>query len=182
MELLERLLPCRRRNKENPIILIFKFSFLFSIFASVRTQCPFPSNMTDLHAKCLCAYTVGKQLSVQCTQVSTTRVFETLKETGKYIPIDLLYINNSSLAVVEADSFNGLQITTLQLSGCRIQNISAEAFRGLEKSLSNLHLQENELNEVPTTALRRLKSLQLLDLSRNKLTVVQDKVFDGLRI
>lgn len=42
-------------------------------------------------------------------------------------------------------------------------------------------LQDNELTEVPVEALRPLRSLVLLDLSRNRISRVPDSAFETLR-
>ncbi|XP_043943789.1 lumican [Protopterus annectens] len=60
-------------------------------------------------------------------------------------------------------------LTELRLNNNKLSKISANAFEGLE-NLTTLHLQENELKDVPgANVFKGLKSLVQLDISHNKL-------------
>lgn len=54
------------------------------------------------------------------------------------------------------------------------------ALDGLERSLWELSLHDNELVEIPSRAIRNLKKLKLLDLSRNQIDCVELDSFTGL--
>lgn len=58
--------------------------------------------------------------------------------------------------------------------------IEEDAFKGQEKVLKNLNLQDNLLEEVPIKALRSLSILNLLDLSKNHITKISNESFVGL--
>lgn len=77
------------------------------------------------------------------------------------------------------DIFANLSLHNVQLSSCKISKISDGAFHGQEDVLKNLNLQDNLLEEVPTSALEILKLLNLLDLSKNRLTSIPDEAFKG---
>ena len=47
-------------------------------------------------------------------------------------------------------------------------------------TLSHLVLSKNQLNEVPTKALRSLKNLDHLNLNENKITALHANAFEGL--
>lgn len=66
------------------------------------------------------------------------------------------------------------------MSSCKIKSIEEDAFKGQEKFLKNLNLQDNLLEEVPIKALKILSILNLLDLSKNRITQIPDDSFQGL--
>lgn len=68
----------------------------------------------------------------------------------------------------------------MQLSSCKIKVIEDNAFKGQEKVLKNLNLQDNLLDDVPIRALKLLTILNLLDLSRNRINRVPGDAFSGL--
>lgn len=68
----------------------------------------------------------------------------------------------------------------MQLSSCKIKTIEDGAFKGQERFLKNLNLQDNLLLEVPTRALTSMKKMNLLDLSKNKISTIPNDSFKGL--
>lgn len=95
-------------------------------------------------------------------------------------PIDLLYINNSTIDKLPNNVFTKLRLHNVQLSNCKIHTIEDTAFKGQEKVLKNLNLQDNQLESVPIVALRILSILNLLDLSKNRIAAIPDNAFIGL--
>ncbi|KAK6623725.1 hypothetical protein RUM43_009578 [Polyplax serrata] len=146
------------------------------------SQCPWHRDVQELQSSCLCAYNLGQELSVQCDQVNFTRLIQALEEYAALITIDLLYVNNSTLIELKNNSFQKLTMHNIQLSGCKIRTIQPDAFRGQENSLKNLNLQENELTQVPIESLKNLKTLSLLDLSKNRITKIPDGAFSTLNL
>jgi len=149
---------------------------------SALSQCPWHREVPELQSACICAYNLGQELSVQCDQVDFPRLLKALDVYAATSVIDLLYINNSTLNEIKEGSFRKITLQNVQLSGCKIRNIQPGAFRGQEKSLRNLNLQENDLTQVPVEALSNMMNLTLLDLSKNKITKVPDDAFAGLNI
>lgn len=168
-----------------------------------RAQCPWQRDVPDLQTACLCAYNLGHEISVQCDQVSQPpasnnsdplhtihhsslfqadfpTLLSALNTFTKAKPIDLLYVNNSTVDRLEADVFLHLRLHNVQLSNCHIHTIDEGAFRGQEKYLKNLNLQENLLTAVPDTALKPLEVLNLLDLSKNRIETIPEDTFAGL--
>lgn len=76
--------------------------------------------------------------------------------------------------------FVNLNLHNVQLSNCQIKYIEEGAFKGQEKQLKNLNMQDNLLELVPQKALRGLTLLNLLDLSKNRITHISDNAFLGL--
>lgn len=68
----------------------------------------------------------------------------------------------------------------MQLSSCKIKIIDENAFKGQEKVLKNLNLQDNLLDDIPIRSLRALTILNLLDLSRNRINRIPNDAFHGM--
>ncbi|CAH0392776.1 unnamed protein product [Bemisia tabaci] len=143
-------------------------------------QCPWQRELSELQSACICAYNLGQQLSVQCDMVDFPLLLKALDKYARSVPLDFLYVNNSSVKLLQENAFLNIHVLSLQLSGCRIRSIAPGAFNGLEHTLKNLNLQDNELEDIPVESLKALKNLTLLDLSRNKLTQVPDDAFAWL--
>ncbi|XP_069178132.1 leucine-rich repeat-containing protein let-4 isoform X1 [Procambarus clarkii] len=169
-----------RRPDVSLLQVLLYLLLLTSSFA--RSQCPWPREVTDLNGSCLCAFNLQNELSIQCTAVNFTLLMTVLHQRSSSVPLDLLYVNNTRVSVLNDRTFDGLVIENIQFSSCGIFNVSEGAFKGLEDSLVNLNLQDNRLAEVPTASLTRLRKLKLLDLSGNKLTSIPDEAFKGLRL
>lgn len=147
---------------------------------SAQSQCPWGREVNELQSACICAYNLGQELSVQCDMVDFTQLLKALDKYARDVPLDLLYVNNSTVKALEAGAFSNLRLHNLQLSGCRIRSVHPEAFQGLETTLKNLNLQDNEIDEIPVEGLQEMKNLTLLDLSRNRITKVPDSAFATL--
>ncbi|CRK93334.1 CLUMA_CG006875, isoform A [Clunio marinus] len=143
-------------------------------------QCPWHQDVVNLQTSCLCAYNLGQELSVQCDQVDFTTLIAALNKYAKLTPIDLLYINNSTIRKLENKVFQNLQLHNVQLSSCKLKQIDENAFHGQEAHLKNLNLQDNMLEEVPVKTLSSLTRLNLLDLSKNKINHIPNDAFKGL--
>ncbi|KAM7351165.1 leucine-rich repeat and fibronectin type-III domain-containing protein hattifattener isoform 2-T2 [Cochliomyia hominivorax] len=146
---------------------------------TVEAQCPWQREIPDLQTSCICSYNLGRELSVQCDQVNFPTLLEALNKYAKQKPIDLLYVNNSTVGQLTDGIFINLSLHNVQLSSCKIITISDGAFRGQELVLKNLNLQENLLDEVPIGALSILSNLNLLDLSKNRIVTIPDEAFKG---
>lgn len=113
-------------------------------------------------------------------QVEFPLLLEALNKFARSTAIDLLYINNSTIDKLPNNVFANLKLHNVQLSSCNIRTIDDAAFKGQEKLLKNLNLQDNQLEAVPIKAMRILTILNLLDLSKNKIAQIPDNAFQGL--
>ncbi|GLV38849.1 hattifattener [Carabus blaptoides fortunei] len=143
----------------------------------VSGQCPWHREVPDLQSSCLCAYNLGHELSVQCDMVDFAKLLSALDRFARNTPLDLLYVNNSTVGGLRDSIFANLKIHNIQLSGCKIKSVSKGAFHGQEPYLKNLNLQENDLSVVPVESLHTLTNLSLLDLSKNRISEVPDEAF-----
>ncbi|XP_054016478.1 uncharacterized protein LOC128896928 isoform X2 [Hylaeus anthracinus] len=157
---------------------------LAAIVGSVAatSSCPWAQHVTDLESSCICDYNLARELSVQCDIVDYELLMTAMQRYASKNTVDLLYVNNSTITVLKNDSFTGFRINNVQLSGCQIRVIEAEAFKGQETCLKSLNLKDNELTEVPSSILKTLRNLTVLDLSMNKITRVNDNAFAGMRL
>ncbi|XP_049869263.1 leucine-rich repeat and immunoglobulin-like domain-containing nogo receptor-interacting protein 1 [Pectinophora gossypiella] len=151
------------------------------VLQSTRAQqCPW-AGPPGLQTACVCAFNLARDLSVQCDQVDFPALIAALNGSARNIEIDLLYINNSTIPALTDNMFASLKIHNLQISGCKIRKVEDDAFRGQGPYLKNLNLQDNELNEVPVKALKILVNLSLLDISKNRITNIENHSFITLR-
>ncbi|KAJ9596360.1 hypothetical protein L9F63_012635, partial [Diploptera punctata] len=174
------------RNRElNKLGMKWGYVWLVSIMLlmtrCLAAQCPWHRDIKELQSSCICAFNMGQELSVQCDMVDFPRLLSALDRYARATPLDLLYVNNSTVVKLEDGAFKNLRIHNIQLSGCKIRNIAPGAFRNQERTLKNLNLQDNALEEVPVESLRPLSNLSLLDLSRNNIGRVADKAFATLQ-
>ncbi|VVD01634.1 unnamed protein product [Leptidea sinapis] len=70
-------------------------------------------------------------------------------------------------------SFYGLSIIKLVMKGNIIEYVPIHAFSGLEQSLTELDLSENNITIFPMAAIVKLKHLQYLRLAWNEISVIQ---------
>ncbi|XP_037707923.1 leucine-rich repeat and fibronectin type-III domain-containing protein 2 isoform X3 [Drosophila subpulchrella] len=145
-----------------------------------HAQCPWQRDVPDLQTSCICAYNLGRELSVQCDQVDFLQLLDAMNSHARLKPVDLLYVNNSTITELPEAIFSNLSLHNVQLSSCGIQRIATGAFKGQESVLRNLNLQDNLLADVPVEALKVLGKLNLLDLSKNQLSHIPDDAFVGL--
>ncbi|GFS94070.1 leucine-rich repeats and immunoglobulin-like domains protein 3 [Nephila pilipes] len=144
-----------------------------------HSSCDWPPQYNDLQVQCVCGTGGNLRLTVQCSNVELSRLTEALQSKP---PLDLLAVINGSISTLQDDSFAGLDVRGIQLSNVGLSTVSELAFQGLERTLSSLNLEQNELKEVPSQSLKRLTNLKELDLSRNRITDVPDGAFNGLPV
>lgn len=154
------------------------------LVSAAVSACPWGRDpkLTELRAACLCATNIAQQLSVQCSVVNFPLLTAALKEYASDSAIDLVYVNNSAVRQLEANTFRGLKISNLQISHAQLSKIDPEAFRGLEDTLQGLNLADNALTEVPVETLRTLRILSSLDLTNNRVQYVPNNAFVTLRL
>ena len=157
---------------------------LAALLALVEGQCPWSRDprFQDLQSTCICNVNPASALSIQCQFVNFTSLVGALQGHAQETVIELLYVNNSTVGTLDDFVFKNLKVINLQISSGGITAIAPNAFRGLENTLQNLNLAENELRFVPVDPLRQLRLVSLLDLSRNRIKFVPDNAFVTLRL
>lgn len=152
-----------------------------TLIALSSAQCPWQRESIDLQSSCLCSYNLGHELSVQCDMVDWSKLLAALQKYATTTPLDLLYVNNSTIGALNDNIFVNLRVHNLQLSGCKINSVAGDTFKGQEQHLKNLNLQDNDLTEVPIDSLKSLRTLSLLDLSHNRISEIPDGAFETLK-
>uniref|UniRef100_A0A8D8UUS9 Leucine-rich repeats and immunoglobulin-like domains protein 3 n=3 Tax=Cacopsylla melanoneura TaxID=428564 RepID=A0A8D8UUS9_9HEMI len=172
----------RMTSHLSPLSLLATLFLLTALIQGGSAQCPWEDEPeTELQSTCICSYNTANELSIQCNDLTNYPLFKaTLNKYVSKVPLDLLYINNSAIRSINENTFNGVLIKNLQLSHCRINSITPNAFRHLDFTLKHLNLQENELEQIPAEAFRHLKNLTLIDLSKNKIGKIPDDAFSTL--
>jgi Leucine-rich repeat (LRR) protein len=157
---------------------------LFAIFltTSATSPCPWATQVSELESSCICDYNLARELSVQCDIVDFNQLLSAIRRYAAKSTVDLFYINNSTIGVLKNGSLSTIRINNMQLSGCKVKAIEDDAFKGQENSLKTLNIKDNELIEIPTTSLRNLRNLTVLDLSLNQITKVEDDSFQNLKL
>ncbi|XP_012232224.2 vasorin [Linepithema humile] len=152
------------------------------VAAAATSACPWAQHAVDLESSCICDYNLAGVLSVQCDIVDYDQLLSAMRRYATKTPVELFYVNNSTIDVLKNGSLATLRISSMQLSGCRIRTIEPEAFKGQENHLKSLNLKDNELTEIPGSILKTLRNLTVLDLSMNKITKVNDNAFAGTKL
>lgn len=95
-------------------------------------------------------------------------------ELGK---LTTLTLSNNLLRKIDADTFSGLtSLAVLSLDYNQIAEVHDEAFRNVNSSLQDLHLNGNKLLRVPG-ALSSVPHLKTLDLGENHISVIENTSF-----
>ncbi|XP_031828498.1 leucine-rich repeat and fibronectin type-III domain-containing protein hattifattener [Nomia melanderi] len=150
--------------------------------ATATSSCPWAQQVPELESSCICDYNLAKDLSVQCDIVDYEQLVSAMQRYASKSTVDLFYINNSTIGTLKNGSFAAFKVNNMQLSSCQIKTIEPEAFEGQENSLKSLNLKNNNISEIPSNTLKALRNLTVLDLSMNKITMVNDNAFVGLKL
>ncbi|RVE54580.1 hypothetical protein evm_000701 [Chilo suppressalis] len=80
-------------------------------------------------------------------------------------------LDGNPIYIIREDAFRHAKIKTLSLRDCSITELSPASFAGLENSLQNLDLSENNLTMISKFMLNKLDSLRSLNLKENKVDI-----------
>lgn len=92
-----------------------------------------------------------------------------------------LNILNSTISKIKANAFAQLSDSLLELNitGCNVEEIEPDAFRGLDK-LQVLGLVNNKLRRIDASWIRGLSNLRALILWRNRIADIDPEIYDLL--
>lgn len=160
------------------------FFVIFINHKYVIGQCPWSRSpdLLDLHSDCICGYNNVQRLSIQCSPVNFTHLMTAIHLSVQKMPIDLLYINNSSMTTIPSGVFKNLDVLNLHISNSKLETISSDAFIGLEDKLITLTLEKTLMKQIPHLQIQTLRALKTLDLSNNKLESIEDNVFANMQL
>ena len=146
------------------------------------------NHLTQLHAESFRGLTLDYDnildMSRNKLQTLPPRVFEGLG-------VKQLQLQNNHLTQLHAESFRGLKFDRggrniiLDISLNKLQTLPPRVFEGLK--VKQLQLQNNHLTQLHAESFRGLKlldydSMDILDMSRNKLQTLPARVFEGLKV
>ncbi|CAH0713111.1 unnamed protein product, partial [Brenthis ino] len=86
--------------------------------------------------------------------------------------------NNNLNGSIESETFKGIFVDNLDLSGGELSKIGEKAFSSVGNSLLILNLSSNSIETIDKTSFHSLELLLKLDLSYNKLTDIEFDTFD----
>ncbi|XP_057363621.1 leucine-rich repeats and immunoglobulin-like domains protein 1 isoform X3 [Manis pentadactyla] len=97
-----------------------------------------------------------------------------------YISLEVLDLSSNNITEIHSTCFpHGLHIRELNLASNRIGTLESGAFDGLSRSLVMLRLSKNRITQLPVKAFK-LPRLTQLDLSRNRIRLIEGLTFQGL--
>ncbi|XP_015439323.1 PREDICTED: leucine-rich repeat-containing protein 70-like [Dufourea novaeangliae] len=103
--------------------------------------------------------------------------------TNLQIPLTVKGINiiNSNISKIKTDAFSqySQSLIELNITGCGIEEIEPDAFRGLTK-LRLLGLVNNKIRKIDASWIRGLSNLKSLILWQNRIVDVDPKIYDLL--
>lgn len=89
-------------------------------------------------------------------------------------------MEDTGLRKIEPYFLQATGLYKIHISDNPITDIPEHAFSGLERSLWELILHNNQLIEIPTRAIKQLRKLKLLDLSGNEISSILSDSWRGL--
>uniref|UniRef100_A0A2K6GMW2 Leucine rich repeats and immunoglobulin like domains 1 n=1 Tax=Propithecus coquereli TaxID=379532 RepID=A0A2K6GMW2_PROCO len=97
-----------------------------------------------------------------------------------YLSLEVLDLSSNNITEVRSSCFpRGLPLKELNLASNRIGTLESGAFDGLSRSLLTLRLSKNRITRLPVKAFK-LPRLTQLDLSRNRIRLIEGLTFQGL--
>ncbi|XP_075165038.1 uncharacterized protein LOC142237561 isoform X2 [Haematobia irritans] len=166
------------------IVVLYLSSIVLLCWQPVAAQsnqaqqqvCPEQSEISP----CVC--TVKKNgLDILCetTDLShITKSMSTLK--GKSPIIFYLKLRHNNLPKLQGFLFLALDIRHLTIHNSSLAAIEENSLSSLGKGLTQLDVSLNQMKTVPSTALKHLYHLLILNLNHNKITVIHNNAFEGL--
>ncbi|CAD5215455.1 unnamed protein product [Bursaphelenchus xylophilus] len=151
--------------------------FLFTVF-NILHGCRV--NPETAFRSCSCNEINKGSVEIKCSNQDWDRI----PSLQRIIPLDdrssiklgTLIIERSSLSTIPSDNFRNQSINSLILSNNRISTLNVNAFRGLEDSLQELNLQNNQITVFPFWAFTFLRNLVSLKLQDNHINDLGDAI------
>ena len=160
---------------------------LSGLLTLASANCPWSRDprYQALNPHCACSApqnTESATLSIQCEEANFSLLTSAMQSHTQDTIIEMLFVNRSAIGILGDFVFRNLKVINLQISNAGLIDVSANAFRGLENTLQNLNLAQNQLRTVPVEPLRQLRLVSLLDLSQNNIGFVPNNAFVTLRL
>lgn len=113
---------------------------------------------------------------VQCRDVPFSAIPRAINSSKVF----MLHMENTGLRTLEPYFLQATGLYRIEISHNPLGDIPDDSFVGLERSLWELYLHDNDLIEVPSKAIRYMQKLKVLDLSGNRISKVEADSWRGL--
>lgn len=157
-------------------------SMLLMIWASLARASEVHADTSHLpclfQALCTCSKPIGDLGVVTCNHVPILRVPQSINSSK----IFTLQLQGNGIRFLEPQFFQLTGLYRLEINQNPLETIHDEAFYGLDNSLWELVLKEDQLTTVPSRSLRYLQKLQHLDLSGNEITDISSDNWRGFGV
>lgn len=120
-------------------------------------------------------------LDVDCSRINSFKlkvVCDELRKEERHVRY--FNIRNSDIPKLENQIFMGIKIEHLYIHDSNLKVLGSGSLSSQANILSHLVLSKNQLEEVPSQAIKTLHNLYHLNLNHNKITVLRNKAFNGL--
>jgi hypothetical protein len=94
------------------VLLLTAMSLLLGLVAA---QCPWRRAVPELSNMCVCVSDEQQKLSIQCTDANFPLLMTTIHKLVRSRQMDLLYVNDSDIGVLNSRIFDGLHIENIQV-------------------------------------------------------------------
>uniref|UniRef100_A0A3P9PDL1 Leucine rich repeats and immunoglobulin like domains 2 n=1 Tax=Poecilia reticulata TaxID=8081 RepID=A0A3P9PDL1_POERE len=166
-----------------PALVVLLLSFSAWVTDSCPAPCSCPKGQDEVHIlECNRKRLSAAPLDVPdgITQVVHNRISELLMhELQPYISLETLDLTSNSISVLKVGAFPSIQLRYLNLSNNKISLLEPGCFENISSSLLVLRLNRNRLVTLPSKVFK-LPQLQLLEMKRNKIKIVDSLTFKGL--
>ncbi|CAF4906675.1 unnamed protein product [Pieris macdunnoughi] len=111
----------------------------------------------------------GITLSLDTLRLDNNIIRILLPGSFKYFNVlNTTSLDGNPIYTIREDAFRNAKIRSLSLRDCGVTELSPASFAGLENTLQNLDLSENNLTMISKFMLNKLDSLRFLNLRENK--------------
>ena len=100
-------------------------------------------------------------------------------DTAAFVNVHLesLDLSHNDVTTVPSSAFVDTSVISLNLSNCRIVNIPSGFLSSLRQNLTTLDLSNNDIEHLPSNAFVHLSHLQVIYLTRNRITTIEQSMF-----
>lgn len=131
-------------------------------------------------APCIC--TVKKNgLDILCETTDLAHITKSMGTLKGQSPIIFyLKLRHNNLPKLQGFVFLALDIRHLTIHNSSLAAIEENALSSLGNGLTQLDISQNQMKTVPSSALKHLYHLLILNLNHNKISVIHNNAFEGM--
>ena len=171
----------RREVPTRPAVLVgLCLMFFVSIVLSQTIKdCPRETFDTTTGKGCYCTRKFSIFWYIYCEKLGNITKLPYFKPTTR--TFDELHIRiETTVERIQKDAFVGIILHTLRLQGLGIQVIEVGSFAGLSQYLSEIHLDDNKIQDIPSDVFKDLTKVSYLGLQNNDIREIHSHTFNGM--